>query len=134
MKIIIPNAAIGGGSITNYTVLGTRRVAVNVGVEYGADIDQVEQIILDAVKDLPGVLAEPAPAVAFVDMAASSLDFTAFVHTSVEDWLPTHGAVRKAIYNALNEAGIDIPFQQVVVHRAATAAAAEDGALASKDA
>ena len=108
-------------------------MAVNVGVEYGADVDEVEQIILGAIKDLPGVLPKPAPAVAFVDMAASSLDFTAFVHTTVEDWLPTHGAVRKAIYNALNEAGIDIPYQQVVIHRAATADAAAEGALASKD-
>jgi len=118
-KIIVGNSSIIGGNIINYTTLGTRRTTVEFGVAYGADVDQVCAIALKAAKSCPVVIEDPAPpAVAFTEMGASSLNFACHSWSQTGDWLDAMHQVRKAIYDALNEAGIAIPFDQIVVHQA----------------
>lgn len=120
-KIIVPNSAITGGTILNLTTLGTRRAAIPVGVAYGSDAVQVMGILSKAAASVPLVLEDPAVAVAFTGLGASSIDFTVLVWAKSSDWVAVQGAVRHACYDALNEAGIDIPFDQVVVHQASDA-------------
>ncbi|MEZ4317432.1 MAG: mechanosensitive ion channel family protein [Myxococcota bacterium] len=118
-KIIIGNSAITGGNITNFTTLGKRRTTVNFGVAYGSDIQRVMEVALAAANGCPAVIKEPAPpACAFTDMAASSLNFAVHSWSVAADHLAAQHQVRTAIYNALNENGIEIPFDQVVVHQA----------------
>ncbi len=119
--IIVPNNAITGGSIVNFTRQGTQRVAIPVGVAYGSDVDEIVGILAEAVNSVDTVLSEPAPGVAFTGMGASSIDFTVLYHVNNADKVASMHAVRKACYNILNEKGIDIPFDQVVVHKAAEA-------------
>ncbi len=116
--IIIPNGAIASGTITNHTRKGTIRGAVNVGVAYGSDVDEVRTLLTKAAQSVDGVLEAPGASAVFVDLGASSLDFTVFFFTKPADYGPTLGGVRKAVYDALNEAGIDIPYQTVVVQQA----------------
>ncbi|RME24584.1 MAG: mechanosensitive ion channel family protein [Deltaproteobacteria bacterium] len=122
MKIIVPNGAITGGSITNITTLGTRRISVDVGVAYGADLQQVQQVLQKAAERCTRALKDPAPAVAFVNLGASSLDFTVFAWCRSADWLDLMHELRCNVYDDLNNAGIEIPFNQIVVHQAADAA------------
>lgn len=118
-KIIVANSSITGGNIINYTTLGVRRTTVEFGVAYGANIDQVCAIAKQAALGCEVVITDPAePAVAFTDMAASSLNFACHSWSKSGDWLDCQHQVRKAIYDALNEAGIEIPFDQIVVHQA----------------
>lgn len=117
-KMIVPNGAITAGNITNFTTMGTRRAAIDFGVAYGEDLEKVQKVVLDAISKLDIVHKEPAPAVAFTEMAASSLNFAAICWADSGDYLGMQHQVRSAIYNALNEANIDIPFDQVVVHQA----------------
>lgn len=116
--VIIPNSSITGGVITNYTRQGTRRGSVDVGVAYGEDLRVVEAACRKAAASVSTVLTEPAVGFAFVEMAASSLNFKLHVWSKAEDHLPTMHAVRSAVYNELNAQGIEIPFNQIVVHRA----------------
>lgn len=117
-KIIVPNSAITGGVIENLTTLGTRRATIGVGVAYGADAAQVMDILKTAAQDCPLVLSEPGVGVAFTGLGASSVDFTVLVWSKSSDWVAVQGQVRHALYNALNDAGIEIPFNQIVVHNA----------------
>jgi len=117
-KIIVPNSAITGGSIENLTTLGIRRAAIDVGVAYGSDAVKVMGILKEAADSCDLVIGEPATAVAFTGLGASSVDFTVLVWAKSGDWVGVQGQVRHACYDALNEAGIDIPFNQIVVHNA----------------
>ena len=47
-KIIIPNTAITGGSIINYSVMGTRRASIAVGVAYGTDVTKTIEVLMAA--------------------------------------------------------------------------------------
>jgi small conductance mechanosensitive channel len=117
-KITIPNSAITGGSIINHTIEGTRRGTVEVGVAYGADIGAVIEVLEASAKGASCVMADPAPAIAMVGLGASSVDFAVHCWSSSDDYLDMLHNVRRAVYDGLNEAGIDIPFNQIVVHKA----------------
>jgi len=118
--IIVPNGAVAGGSIVNYTRRGRVRGAVNVGVAYGSDVDQVTEILTKAAASVEAVMDDPGVGIGFVELGGSSIDFTVFYHCDAAPTVsvPTNGAVRQAVYDALNEAGIDIPYQTVVIQKA----------------
>jgi small conductance mechanosensitive channel len=117
-KIIIPNSSITGSSIVNITTLGTRRGTVEVGVAYGEDLEKVQAILAKAAAKPSIVLQDPAPAIAFTGLGASSLDFAVHVWGNSPDYLAMLHAVRCEVYDELNAAGIEIPFNQIVVHQA----------------
>jgi small conductance mechanosensitive channel len=129
-KIIIPNAAITGSSIINLTTKGVRGQGVSIGVAYGTDLHEAGRVILEAVKSADLVLENPAPSVVCTGFGASSVDFLAKYCVTTEGLTANGGHqhphnVRVAIYDALNAAGIEIPFEQIVLHHAEVAAAAE---------
>ena len=81
-------------------------------------LERVQGVLLKAAKKPAMVIPEPGPAVAFVGLGASSLDFTVMAWCNSADYLGTLHALRCEIYDELNAAGIEIPFNQIVVHQA----------------
>lgn len=123
-KIIIPNSAITGGSITNHTVMQTIRGTVSIGIGYGESIQEAIEVLKTAAQKAECVLAEPGVAIACTNFGASSVDLAIHCWCDAADYLDMLHNVRIAAYDALNEAGIEIPFNQIVVHQAETEAAA----------
>ncbi|MFK7928032.1 MAG: mechanosensitive ion channel family protein [Myxococcota bacterium] len=119
-KIIVPNGSITSASITNYSAEGTLRADVGVGVAYGTDLKRVEEICIAAAKSVPEVLDEPGVGFAFTEMAASSINFNLMPWCNTADYLTVLHKVRSEVYNRLNAEGIEIPFDQVVMHQAPT--------------
>jgi small conductance mechanosensitive channel len=117
--IVIPNGSVAAASIVNHTRRGKMRGSVSVGVAYGADVAQVIDVLENAAKSVDTVLSDPGVGVGFVDLGASSLDFTVFFHVLPADFVATTGNVRKAVYDSLNDAAIDIPYQTIVIQQAA---------------
>src|SRR5580698_3739255 len=80
--IIVPNAKLAQAIVTNYYLPEKRMSAsFQVGVSYQSDPDQVEKLLLEIAQagaaDIPGMLADPAPAVTFdPGFGESSLGFT----------------------------------------------------------
>ncbi len=115
-KIIIPNKSAWGGPIVNYSALGRRRVDLKIGIDYSCDVAKAIRVALETLPTVPGVLADPAPAV-FV----SSLDDSQ-VTLNVRPW--TEGSSYWAVYNdaqiaiktAFERNGIAIPFPQLTIH------------------
>jgi len=117
-RITIPNAQVTGNSIVNLTVMGTRRGTIDVGVAYGLEPARVIEVAKAAVQTVEGVLVEPEPSVMLMEFGESSVNFRVFAWAKSADWWGAMGRCRIAVYEALNAAGIEIPFNQVVVHRA----------------
>jgi len=116
--IIIPNSKITDDSIINYAYRGKIRANISIGVAYGSDIGKAMQVIQKACAGSELVLSEPAPDVAFAGFGASSLDLLARPWSLPDDFPSMQHNVRVAIYDALDEAGIEIPFDQIVLHQA----------------
>ncbi|MBW1878480.1 MAG: mechanosensitive ion channel [Deltaproteobacteria bacterium] len=116
--IVIPNGAIIGGSIVNFTRQGTLRGGVGVGVAYGTEVPNAMEVLLRAAKRTDLVLVDPEPHIALEGFGASSVDFTVYAWTKAGDYLAMLHNLRTTIYEELNAAGIEIPFDQVVMHNA----------------
>jgi small conductance mechanosensitive channel len=121
-RIIIPNSSVTGGSITNFTAEGTLRGTIDVGVAYGTDLDVAIRIMMQVCQEEPLALEDPAPAVVFTGFGASSLDFSVRAWASTADVFSMLHNLRVRLYDALNANGIEIPFNQIVVHQADPAA------------
>ncbi|MEM1249747.1 MAG: mechanosensitive ion channel domain-containing protein [Acidobacteriota bacterium] len=115
--IIVPNGEATSSSIVNHSKLGNRRANISIGVAYGTDIEKALQVITDCLKTTEKVLEEPAPSCAFGGFGASSLDLLARPYALPGDYPGMQHNARISIYNALNNAGIEIPFDQIVVHQ-----------------
>ena len=116
--IYIPNGSLANTKVKNFTVPDLSvRVNVNFGVEYGSDPEKVRNVVLETVKKIDTVIEDPEPAVQFLNMSDFSLDFIARVWVqSYTDAYSTKLKVTDEIYNALNKAGIGIPFPTRTVY------------------
>ena len=112
---ILPNSSIIGGTIINLSKEGRIRGSVDIGVAYGSDLKQVQEVVLAAAAKSPHVMKDPAPAFAFVNMGASSIDFQVHCFTTPDTFLDMLHDVRSHCYDDLNAAGIDIPYQTITL-------------------
>lgn len=116
--IIVPNSAITGGAIMNFTAKDYRRVSTDIGVAYGEDLHKVEKVLLEAAGENSKGLDEPGPDVFLTGFGASSIDFNVRIFVDPNDYWPALYELRKQVYDSLNAAEIEIPFNQIVVHQA----------------
>ncbi len=73
-RIVIPNAELFTHSVIVNTAFQHRRLEHDVGIGYGDDAERAKELILEAVKGVEGVLADPAPDVLLVELAASTVN------------------------------------------------------------
>ena len=119
IEYLIPNTTFISGTLVNYS-LGSPlvRIDVPVGVSYDADPRQVRQILLDVAAKERLVAKEKAPVVRFVGFGDSSIDFQLLI------WINVRTTARRrvrsnlyfAIFEALSQAGIEIPYPQRDIH------------------
>jgi small-conductance mechanosensitive channel len=119
VEITVPNGIIGNGKIINEAGGPSKqhRIRVAVGVAYGSDIDQVIDVLQKVAKDNADVVPDPEPRVRFRSFGDSSLDFEllAWIARPVDRGRVIH-ELNCAVYKALNENNIVIPFPQRDLH------------------
>ena len=113
-EIIIPNGSLSNGNIVNYTVEGTRRVDFVFGVDYDSDIKKTKQVLMDVLTSNEKILKDPAPTVAVLELADSSINFAVRPWSKTEDYWTVYFEVMEATKEALDAAGIDIPYPHQV--------------------
>lgn len=113
--IIVPNSAVSSATIENVTGKEIRRVDVNVGVAYSTNIAKARETILKGCK-VEGALEDPAPSAYLLELGPSSILFSARVWCKTADYWGVRERVTENVKNELDAAGIEIPFQQIVVH------------------
>ncbi len=116
--VIIPNSIIGKSLIINHSFPNSHyRIDIHVGVAYGTDIDRARQVMIEAIRGLEGIRAQDPVEALFLEMGDSALLFK--LRVWIESYVDTRrivDRVNSAVYKALNEAGIVIPFPQRDVH------------------
>ena len=117
-EVIVPNATLIATEVVNWTLSDRlRRLDVAVGVEYGSDPQQVLDLLVATGSRHPDALTQPAPSALFLAFGDSSLDFQLRVWTAnIDQWMRVKSEIAVAVYGALQEAGIGIPFPQRDVH------------------
>ncbi len=117
-EVIVPNGTLISNEVINWTLSDRmRRIEVKVGVKYGTDPETVLDLLLKTAGEHEHVLEYPKPYALFQAFGDSSLNFSLrFWTRNFDDWLTIQSDVTVAVNNALNEAGIEIPFPQRDLH------------------
>ena len=112
--VIVPNADLVSGTVTNYTHgSSVGRIIVPVGVAYGNDTREIEQLLLPLAQKHPLVLKDPAPSVVFQGFGADSLNFEIrALLGDINFGLTVRSELNHQIYQVLTAHGIEIPFGQ----------------------
>jgi small-conductance mechanosensitive channel len=115
--IIVPNAKLAQAIVTNYHLPEKCMASsLQVGVSYDSDPDRIERVLLEVVtqgaREIPAMLAEPAPSVAFdPGFGESALSFTLnYQVAEFADQFNVRNELRRRVLRRLKEEGIVMPF------------------------
>lgn len=114
--IVLPNGALSNGSITNYSSKPTRRVDINVGIDYGDDIKQARKILLDLAAADERVLKDPAAVVYMTSLGDNSVNLSLRMWTKGADFWDVFFTVQEQMKEAFDREGISFPFPQHTIH------------------
>ena len=115
-RVLIPNSDVYTSAVLVNTAFPSRRSQADFGIGVSDDIDGARQVMLDAMRAVPEVQADPAPDVQ-VDAVG---DFAVILrprwwtHSRRADVVAVRTKVVSAIKEALDAAGIDMPYETQV--------------------
>lgn len=126
--IILPNSYITGNQLSNWTHEHiTSRFDINVGVDYGSDIDLVMELLRQAAREHKEVKTDKKPYVRLIDYADSAVVFKLlFWSDEVFRIENVKSEIRIAIWHKFKEHGITIPFPQRTLHMASPSSPADE--------
>ena len=128
LYVAVPNSSVWGGRILNYSRNPHRRHDIVVGISYRDDIDRAQQVLMDVLQAdgrvLTGEGAPAEPEILVKELADSSVNLDLRFWTTGDDYWPASFDIRKAAKQALDAAGVTIPFPQRDVHHYGHEAAA----------
>ncbi len=115
-RVIVPNAGMTNGSITNYSANDTRRIDLVFGIGYGDDIKKAKQVLEEILSGDTRVLAEPASTVAVAELADNSVNFVVRPWVKTADYWAVRFDVTEAVKQRFDAQSISIPYPQRDVH------------------
>ncbi len=114
--VIISNAGVMGGNITNYSTEPQRRVDFVVGVGYSADLDKVRKELEAIAAEDSRVIADRGITIGVSELADSSVNFVFRIWVDTADYWAVYFDTNEKIKKRFDAAGIEIPFPQMDVH------------------
>lgn len=114
--VIIPNGTLANNSLTNVTAQDKRRIDLTVDIAYDADLKKAKEVIQTLLEKDAGVIADEDRLVYVSELAASSVVLGVRCWVKKEVYWEVRWRLLENIKLALDENGIEIPFNQIVVH------------------
>ena len=111
----LPNSKVFEATIRNYTGNVVRRVEYSVGISYDSDIGKAIEVIRGVLDEHPLVLEEPQPEIFVEDLGDSAVILRVRFWVPSSHWFQVRMELLRRIKEALDEAGIEIPFPQRVI-------------------
>ena len=112
----VPNETIIKANLINYSHFPLRRIKTELSVPYGIDLRRVETILIDTAKKSRFIVDDPAPSVLWTAFDSSGISCALLAWTSVQDYGTARNSIFIDIDERLKAEGIEIPFDQLVVH------------------
>lgn len=116
LTALLPNKELAASKVTNYTVLGRRRIVWKMCAAYSAPTKAVKTACYRAVAATEHILADPAPAVYLTAFGESGIDYTVYCWASAADFWTTQFALAENLRREFGMAGITIPYNKLDVH------------------
>ena len=116
-QLTVPNGDLANATVKNTQAHDTRRVTVDIGVDYGSDVDKAREIILEEAAAIDGVLEDPAPAAPLTTLGDSAIVFNSRMWINPQE--TGAGGVKhkftESVMHRFDEADIGFPYPHTQV-------------------
>ncbi|KEO60078.1 mechanosensitive ion channel family protein [Thioclava indica] len=111
-RVVIPNSVIYTDSVVVNTAFETRRSQYDIGIGCNDDWDKARDIIEKACATVEGVQSDPAPETIPMELGdfANVVRLRWWTKSDRASQIHTFGRVLQAVYIALDDEGIDMPY------------------------
>lgn len=116
LLVMLPNKTLADSQMTNYTVLGRRRITWRMPASYDVPTETVKAACRKALAATEHILPEPAPAVYLSRYGDSAIEYTVYCWAETEHYWAAHYALAEHLREAFGSSGVNIPFSRVDVH------------------
>ena len=113
--VSIPNSAVAAAQIVNYSVLGIRRVDINISASYDAPVEKVIETLLEAAK-IPQALKDQEVFAGVVKYGDSAIEYVLRFWTTVDDFWPATFAVNASLQSRFQDSGVEMTYPHLNVH------------------
>lgn len=113
-RILVPNSQAVANPIVNHTTRGRRRCVILFGIGYEDDIDRALDIVREIMTGDPRALADPAPWFGVDALGDFAVQLSARVWIAPPDYLGYRADMLKAVKEAFDREGIEIPYPHAV--------------------
>ena len=115
-KIVLPNGALSNSPLTNVTAQDRRRVVINVGISYEADLKKAKALLQELFEARPEILPEDGIEVYVDSLGESAVNLTARAYTRTEDYWNVKWALTEEVKLCFDREGIEIPYNKLDVN------------------
>ena len=116
VKIVLPNNTVLNGNIINYSALAIRRLDMEFSVAYGSDMNKVEETLKKVAQEHQQVLKSMKINIYMKSHDNSSIVYAVKVWVNNGDYFSVSHSFPRLVYDAFEQEGIKIPFNQLDVH------------------
>lgn len=113
--VSVPNSVLFGSPIKNYSHNSKRMAIVTVGIAYSDSLSEGLKVLRDLLNSNERILKDPAPQVVVSDLADSSVNLTLRFWAETANYWEVYWQIKAQLKDALEGAGLNIPFPQRVV-------------------
>ncbi len=114
--IIVPNAKIIGGNITNYSMKSNRRVDHVFGIGYDSDLKLAKDTLMEILMSDDRVFKDPAPFIAVSELGDNSVNFTTRAWVDTADYWAVYFEQIEKVKLSFDEKGISFLYPQMDVN------------------
>lgn len=115
-SIVIPNGALIGGNIINYTSNDQRRIDLVFDIDYKDDLKLAKNVIMEILQAHPKVLKDPTPVVVVGALGNNSVQLFARPWVETADYWDMMFELTEQVKLTFDRHGISIPFPQMDLH------------------
>ncbi len=114
--VVLPNGNLANGSIVNVSTDKYRRCDIPVGISYQADIQTAREALMTLLAQDPAVLKDRDMRVVVDALGDSAVQLIVRCWFTNEEYWDGRYRLTEGIKNALDRAGVQIPYPQMDVH------------------
>lgn len=114
--VYVPNSEMWRNRLHNYSRHSERKFVETIGVSYDSDLPKTKALLLEVMQNTPDMMTTPTPPECYVmNFGESAITISCRCWLPADDWLSRASELRIALKDALDKAGVEIPFPQRVV-------------------
>ena len=112
--IIIPNADIIGGVVTNFTTKGIIRLELDIPMAYESSFPELREVILEVLNDSAYVLKSPAAEVGIGNYDSHNIILSVRPYVEPDNYWEATYEINRLIKNAMHRANIPMAYSEGV--------------------